>query len=199
MQILVEIKNYDTSKAIKAYAAAYEKMVLGSKRDTIDSDFTIYIVESISCENRIDNTILYGFNVAGYRSLINCDDGVVLFYHLHALIQARFDLQEAILFKNGRSVMIDEIFSIEAFNRKTLVVVDNKTFTSEHSYKYWCDALKFRSFIEVHRGVLVNLNYVDSWTSDVVYMKNTNTYPLARRKKSKLIALMLALHLKNET
>lgn len=198
MRISVEIKNHDAFKAIQSYVQAYQNMVLDTKGDHDNSDFTIYIVESICCGHHIDNTILYGFEVAGYRSLLCADDALLLFYHLHALIQSRFDLQELVVLENGRSVKISGISSVEAFNRKTLVVVENKTYTSEHSYKYWCESLKFRSFVEVHRGVLVNLNYVDSWTSDVVYMKNATAYPLARRKKARLMALMLALHLKKE-
>lgn len=185
MNILIEVQDGASKQILEKYVNVYRALVL-SNHVVFKGEATLYFTDSVKEYHKHHNTIIVGFELHGFWSLTDVSDGVVVLQILHTLMKEYLELEEKVTVNSEVSLKVDDIVSIESYNRKTLVNTLKRSYTSERTFKQWQAILKVHSFIEVHRGIMININYIDVFDDDVVYLKNATSMPVSRRKKAML-------------
>lgn len=85
-----------------------------------------------------------------------------------------------------KKIVINEIVAIESNSRKTIVYINSAEISSNLNLKSWKTKLT-SDFIEIHRGVLININEVTEVFDGNVVMSNAKTFPVSRRKFNETI------------
>lgn len=188
MNIRVEIQDDSIKRFVEKYIQVYHNVVLSQNNN--QQDQLIYITDSIKGYHKHNNTIIMGFELEGYVSIQNDSDGAMVIQALHTMSQ-RISVQNLVVhISDDIKLEIPSIISVEAYNRKTVVKTLKNNYQSKHNFKFWIEKLRYHNFVEVHRGILVNIDAIDVFKNDVAYLSNATTVPVSRRKKTMLKYLL---------
>lgn len=194
MDIFIEVQDEPSKELIEKYINVYQSMVLMHEDNPVD--FSIYISDSVKNYHKYHNTIVVGFEISGFRNVVDIRDGALFFQVLHNLVKDVIHLKETVHVNAEKLVRVDAIVSVESYNRKSIVKMLKHEYPSDLNYKQWYERLRYRNFIEVHRGVLINVDYIEMIHNDIIYMKNATTVPISRRKKSSLKHILKLFQIK---
>lgn len=194
MNIYVEIQEKKIEEIVKNYIGVYRSMVLKPNHDFLDA--TLYITDSVKSYHKHNNTIVIGFEILGFQNVVNVEDATIFFQKLHQLVSQIINLDELVEVCEGKMIRVDSIISVESFNRKSVVKTLKSEFNTDFNFKQWSERLRYRNFLEVHRGIMVNIEAIDGLKDDVVYLKNATTMPVSRRKRNLLKSLLMGKELK---
>lgn len=194
MDIFIEVQDELIKQQIEKYVNVYRSMVLMHEDNSVD--FSIYISDSVKNYHKYHNTIVVGFEISGFRNVLDINDGAVFFQVLHSLVKDSISLKETVHVNAENLVRVDAIVSVESYNRKSIVKMLKHEYPSDLNYKQWYERLRYRNFIEVHRGVLINVDYIEMIHNDIIYMKNATTVPVSRRKRSSLKHILKLFQIK---
>lgn len=93
-------------------------------------------------------------------------------------------------------ISIKDILYIDYFNRKTRIhCSDGLIYNTPYSLKYWIDYFSEKSFSQVHRAFLVNLENVNRYDKNTILMINKESLFLARSFKKEFIANIINFQL----
>lgn len=194
MNIIIEVNDELSHQMIEKYVNVYRSMVLTDEKNSNDS--TIYISDSIKNYHKYHNTIVVGFEIQGFRNVVDIKDGAVFFQVFHSIIKESVSLNDTVHVNAETLVRVDSIVSVESFNRKSIVKMLKQEYPSDLNYKQWYERLRYRNFIEVHRGILINIDYIDMIHNDVIHMKNATTVPVSRRKRTSIKHILKLFQIK---
>ena len=81
-------------------------------------------------------------------------------------------------------IFFKDILYIEFFNRKTMIHYLNGTIKeTPYTLKHWIELLNTNSFAQIHKALIVNLDYIDDLKSKEVKLINKESLPLSRHYK----------------
>ena len=90
--------------------------------------------------------------------------------------------------KKWSSTIIDakEIETIEAQGKKiSISMVQGTSFLTDKPVKYWLENLPFGDFVEVSKGIVVNLKYVREISGKIIMLTNADDVELSRHYRNK--------------
>lgn len=124
-----------------------------------------------------------------FRYLSKPLDKARLFRNMkEALYQLSVDTRPVLIEMAGESVTryADEILLVETQGRKVLVRTVDKTYVSVQGMRHWESLLDIGSFYQTHRGFLINMKYVRSFSANLITLEAPDgtvcTAYLARRR-----------------
>ena len=85
--------------------------------------------------------------------------------------------------KNNYIINASDIVFLEKDERKVLIHTTTDDLVSARNMQFWSDTLKDKCFYRCNRAYIINMNYVDSFTTDFVY--------LSRNKRKEKVYLTL--------
>lgn len=85
--------------------------------------------------------------------------------------------------KNNYIINASDIVFLEKDERKVLIHTMTDDLVSARNMQFWSDTLKDKCFYRCNRAYIINMNYVDSFTTDFVY--------LSRNKRKEKVYLTL--------
>ena len=103
------------------------------------------------------------------------------------------DLLLIINHKTSQKVLIKNVILLKGdINYTTLYLESGKTKTLSHTLKFYEEFLKNKGFLRVHRGFLINPNYVKEYCKEkqIIMMTNGHQAEISRRKKRELKDLL---------
>lgn len=81
-------------------------------------------------------------------------------------------------------IFFKDILYIEFFNRKTMIHYLNGTIKeTPYTLKHWIELLNTNSFAQIHKALIINLDYIDDLKSKEVKLINKESLPLSRHYK----------------
>ena len=99
------------------------------------------------------------------------------------------DLLLIINHKTSQKVLIKNVILLKGdINYTTLYLESGKTKTLSHTLKFYETFLKTKGFLRIHRGFLINPDYVKEYCEEkqIVTMTNGHQAEISRRRKHEL-------------
>ena len=99
------------------------------------------------------------------------------------------DLLLIINYKTLQKVLIKNVILLKGdVNYTTLYLESGKTKTLSHTLKFYESFLKSQGFLRIHRGFLINPNYVKGYCKEkqILTMTNGHQAEISRRRKHEL-------------
>lgn len=139
----------------------------------------------------LDNNLLYLVKQAyrDYKDLNRDDSDKMLEIHT---VRGDIDSRERILVR----IPFEEIYFIEAFNRKTRYVLHTDVYT-DNSTLTERELLLDRRFVRCHNAYIVNVEKIIriSYGKNEIQLKNKDIIPISRAKKKQLKQTLKDLHM----
>lgn len=98
-----------------------------------------------------------------------------------------------LLVHNGnvtRKIPVDDIFYIESSNRKIIISMRDEKIECYGKIGEMESELR-EGFFRVHKGYLINMNYVESYSRTEVWLKNGSSLPISKYKYQDFIKAYL--------
>ena len=102
------------------------------------------------------------------------------------------DLLLIINHKTSQKVLIKNVILLKGdINHTTLYLENGKTKTLSHTLKFYETFLKTKGFLRIHRGFLINPDYVKEYCEEkqIVTMTNGHQAEISRRRKREFKSL----------
>lgn len=108
-------------------------------------------------------------------------------------LEAKRNQIRELLVHNGnvtRKIPVDDIFYIESSNRKIIISMRDEKIECYGKIGEMESELR-EGFFRVHKGYLINMNYVESYSRTEVWLKNGSSLPISKYKYQDFIKAYL--------
>ena len=130
----------------------------------------------------------FDVNAAGYLVKPYSEADVVKVFARAGLRRENAD--ETVLLRSGTDMTafrVSDVVKIESDRHYTVITVKNGNVSRFHIGYSEAAVLFKNSFVEVKRGITVNMAYIERIKASVVYMTDGSSYRLGRQKKDEVI------------
>lgn len=193
IRVQLNIRNRNSNIRVKEILVLYQDL-FNQPFTVIDSpeNVDLMIADCIMKYHDPCKTILIGFDVPSYHCIQSCHHKEQILKAIRKIInRPKYEPQEITLGKR-RVVRIDVgmICVIETRGRRLSIKTATDEYLDTNTISYWQDYLEAWPFLEIYRGILVNLCQVVTVNKDHVILKNGLKLPVARRRYQEILTKM---------
>ncbi len=138
----------------------------------------------------------FDVNAAGYLVKPYSEADVIKVFARAGL--RRETTEETVLMRSGTDMTlfrVSDVVKIESDSHYTIITVKNGNVSRFHIGYSEAAALFKKGFVEVKRGITVNMAYIERIKASVVYVNDGSSYRLGRQKKDEVIRQFTAFAL----
>ena len=109
-----------------------------------------------------------------FRYFVGFIDRSRLFKCLSEALTQYYSAKTTVIVNSGKDSKIisaNDIVFLETDDRKVVIHTDIDDYISVRSMQFWTDTLKDKCFYRCNRAYIINMRFVDSFTSEFVYLK----------------------------
>ncbi|QIK70754.1 LytTR family transcriptional regulator [Erysipelothrix sp. HDW6C] len=177
----LDIKNTGLRQELFNVIALYHELFGVHMRERkSDLKCDLWITDNLDFRGPKGRTLYLSHLIKSDGTLDN--PGVLKCIH-QILVNTRFEPREVIIGRSGAiKIQVEDIIYVETENRSIAIHTLFNEISSHETLAHWKEVLKLWPFLEVYRGVLVNMRYVESIVRDGMVLVDGTIIPIARRR-----------------
>lgn len=188
IHVHVDLRDRFSRRCVKEVLDLYSELNEEAITYTKEPPVGLYIVDYANHRYDRRKTLLIGFKIPKHHCLKNLDNCQMTLRVVSRLIQRPLYNPEFVQVGRRESSVVDvsEICTIETCKRHLLIRTQTRDYKDRRPIHHWIHLLRKSPFIEIYRGVVVNLAAVERLETDFLVLKNGIKLPVARRRYTKV-------------